>query len=450
MKLVKILLLCSVLYLGVSPSYAQPFTLDEEIKPQKLELQNDNRKGHEGGKFLATLSTVDSTKYYYVKGHTMFQFVDVLVKAFTDQQSLEVTLVNDNWKDVIEQQTTQTAQDGIVHFKIRSYSSFGLRVRSPSGEPVNYSIIIQASKPHKTYLGSPFTKIKKSEMTAGAAEERPSGDSEDSGGSNLWLYIVLGVAILIIGVLAGKLLGKKAAMLVWLLSLPLQAIPQNSATPGFFHQEQYYNGEDLENGTFESDLRDGLGDGYNPSDDLEDINTKLKNIKDFLEKAVKLYDSYKGLGACIKSTPPPGEPRIPSFCAMPTTDAGFGDENSCAGCFLSAREQFNEVRYLFEQLATIYKCTKTFSNAALSFGDNASGVHGVSGMAWQAERRKIEKSIADLEQAYDKKYAELLQSLGDSMMKLSECEAKFGVEDWFDRFGYMYFEFIKDKYKRND
>ena len=447
MKLVKILLLCSVLYLGVSPSYAQPFTLDEEIKPQKLELQPDNRKGHEGGKFLATLSSVDSTKYYYVKGHTMFQFVDVLVQAYTDQQSLQVALVNDNWKDVIEQQSTQTAQDGIVHFKIRSYSSFGLKVHSPSGERVNYSIIVQASKPHKTYLGSPFTKIKESEMTASGAA---ADSTDDSGGSNLWLYILLGVAILIIGVLAGKLLGRKAAMLVWFISLPLQAIPQSNATPGFFHQEQYYNGEDLENGKFEDDLRRGLGAGYNPSDDMEKLNKKLKSIKDFLDNAVNLYKSYTGLGACMKSTPPPGEPRIPSFCAIPTTDAGFEDDSNCAGCFLSAREQFNNVRYLFEQLATIYKCTKTFSNAALSFGDNASGIHGVSGLAWQNERRKIEKSILELEQAYDKKYAELLQSLADSMMKISECEAKFGVEDWFDRFGYMYFEFMKDKYKRKD
>ncbi len=448
MNFLRLFILCSVLYLGISPSYAQPYTLDKEIKPLKLELQDDNRKGHEGGKFLATLSSVDSTKYYYVKGHDMFQFVDVLVKAFTDQHPLQVTLVNDNWKDVVEQQSTQTAQKGIVHFKIRAYSSFGLQVTSPSGEPVNYSIIIQASKPHKTYLDSPFTKIKESDMTAaGVAGDNPS---EGSGNSNLWLYIALGIAILIIGLLAGKLLGRKAAVLVWLISLPLQAIPQNSAIPGFFHDDQYYNGEDLENGKFESDLREGMSGGYDPTGDIEDINSKLKSIKDFLDNAVNLYKSYTGLGQCINSTPPPGQPRIPSFCDIPTTDAGFQDDSNCAGCFLGAREEFNEVRYLFEQLATIYKCTKTFSSAALSFGDNASGIHGVSGMAWQAERRKIEKSITELEQAYDNKYAELLQSLADSMMKLSECEAKFGVEDWFDRFGYMYFEFIKDKYKRKD
>ena len=71
-------------------------------------------------------------------------------------------------------------------------------------------------------------------------------------------------------------------------------------------------------------------------------------------------------------------------------------------------------------------------------------------MAWQTQRRNIEKSVTELEQAYDAKYAEFLQSLADAMMELNICEAKYGVEDWYDRFGYMYFEFMKDKYQRKD
>ena len=44
----------------------------------------------------------------------------------------------------------------------------------------------------------------------------------------------------------------------------------------------------------------------------------------------------------------------------------------------------------------------------------------------------------------------MLQGLADAMMELNVCEAKFGVEDWYDRFGYMYFEFMKEKYARKD
>tara|TARA_R110000850_G_scaffold182360_1_gene307766 strand:+ start:17296 stop:18642 length:1347 start_codon:yes stop_codon:yes gene_type:complete len=448
MKSLKTLLFPVFLLAGVICIQAQPYSLDDRLKPTELKLQDDKRKGHEGEKFLATLSTVDSTKSYYVKGHDMFQFVDVIVKGFGNENPLEASLVYDNWEDVVEKQSTRSAKDGIIHFKLRAYGSFGLKIDSPSGETINYTIMVRASPQQKTYLGSPFTKIKESELKA----ETTAGNTTGSGGgSNTVLYIVLGIALLVIGLLAGKLLGRKStAVIVLLLSLPLQTPAQNTATPGFFHQDRYYNGEDMDNGKFEDDLRNEMRDGYNPKKDLDKLNDRLKSVKEFLDNATNLYNSYTGLGRCMNSTPPPGEPRIPSFCDIPVTDAGFDDENSCAGCFLEARQDFNEVRYLFEQLATIYRCTKNFSNAALSFGDNVAGVHSVAGLTWQAERRKIEASITELENAYDNKYGELLQSLSDSMLKLSECEARYGVEDWFDRFGYMYFEFIRDKYQRKD
>ncbi|MDC7995313.1 hypothetical protein [Altibacter sp. HG106] len=430
-------------------SLAQPFTLDETIKPVELTLKEDTRSDHKGETFIATLSTVDSLKHYVVQGHDMFQFVDVIVKGFGNEYPLKASLVYDNWGDIIESQTSTAAEDGMIQFQIRAFGAFGLLIESPSEETINFTIMVRASKPQKSYLGSPFTKITESEMSLGSGES--NNDSGDSGGNNTVLYIIIGVALLVIGLLAGKLMGRKSATILLLLfGLSFSTVAQGGGTPGFFYKDRFFNGEDLDDGTFERELRDEMGDGYDPSGDVEKLTDKLKSIKSFLDNAVNLYKSYTGLGSCIGATPPPGEPRIPSFCAVPTTDAGFDDESSCAGCFLAAREQFNEVRYLFEQLATIYKCTKNFSNAALSFGDNASGIHGVSGLAWQTQRRNIEKSVTDLETAYDKKYGELLESLSESMLKLSECEARYGVEDWFDRFGYMYFEFMRDKYQRKD
>lgn len=437
-----------VLLLAVLPVSAQPFSLNDNIQPVELALQEDNRPGRGDAKFLATLSTVDTTNYYYITGHDMFRFVDIIVKGLGNSSPLEASLVYDNWKDVVETQSSVRAEDGIMHFQVRAYGAIGLIINSPRDETVNFTIMASASTPRKSYLGNPFVPISDGEAVAGAAGTSGEGGSS---GNNTFLYIALGIALLVIGLLAGKLMGRKSASVIALmLTFTFQAAGQGSATPGFFYKDRYYNGEDLDNGKFEEDLEEEMGDGYDPSDDISDLNDKLNSIKEFLDNATNLYDSYTGLGSCINSTPLPGEPRIPSFCDEPLTTAGPDNENSCAACFLDARRQFNEVRYLFEQLATIYKCTKDFSNAALSFGDNASGIHAVSGMAWQTQRRNIEKSIVDLEAAYDNKYGELLNSLSESMLKLSECEARYGVEDWFDRFGYMYFEFIKDKYRRKD
>ncbi|MAU16787.1 MAG: hypothetical protein CMH46_14760 [Muricauda sp.] len=68
-----------------------------------------------------------------------------------------------------------------------------------------------ASPEKKTYLGSAFRSINEDEMTSGGGtSSREAGErSGDGGETNYLLYIALGVALLVIGVLAGKLMGRK-------------------------------------------------------------------------------------------------------------------------------------------------------------------------------------------------------------------------------------------------
>lgn len=62
-----------------------------------------------------------------------------------------------------------------------------------------------------------------------------------------------------------------------------------------------------------------------------------------------------------------------------------------------------------EKLRCIYRWNKEYSERATSFGDNVSSVHGISGLAWQQERRKIERAVDELGVSYDAKYRELLR-----------------------------------------
>ena len=86
----------------------------------------------------------------------------------------------------------------------------------------------------------------------------------------------------------------------------------------------------------------------------------------------------------------------------------------------------------------------------IAFGDNVSGYHGVSGLAWQSQKIGVLKSVDELKKSYDKKYAELIQSQQEILMELNDCEAAHGIPDWYDRFGYMFFEFTKMNYARKD
>lgn len=474
MKPLKTILLSGFLFAVISGNYAQPFTLDDKIKPVKLELQEDTRKGHEGEKGIVYFNRLtDSTMYHYVTGHDMYEFVDVLVTS-VDGSPLQVSLAKNNWSENQEKQSTVAAKDGVVDFKIRTWGSFGIKVETDNPNNSLYNITVLASPPQKTYLSSAFRKIEKSEMKSGG--NATTGDSDKrsnsgSGGSTI-LYILLGVALLVIGLLAGKLMGKKGkntmTIFIIILAIPLGTYAQtnpsspsdNSRGGGYLTMEefeQYKTGIEGAHQNLMTKLSILESERKAVDKTVKNLDKTISTIRKTWEDAKKLIDVYKnGLGACFNSTPPAGSPTIPSIC----TDLYFDDngeiseeqDSGCAGCFLEARKKFNNMRYQFEKLATIYKCTKDFSDAAISFGDNVSGFTpgGVGGLAWQTQRRNIEKSVTELEQAYDKKYGEFLQDLAETMMELNICEAKYGVEDWYDRFGYMYFEFMKDKYKRKD
>ncbi len=137
---------------------------------------------------------------------------------------------------------------------------------------------------------------------------------------------------------------------------------------------------------------------------------------------------------------PAGSPQVPSKCA---------GSDVCGSCFQSAYDELNAVRYRFEKLRRVYQSTKAFTNAGLSFGDNTASIHGIAGLAWQTERRKIEQSLRNLDASYDQKYNELVGVLQTAVQHVGQCEAQhFGEADWYNRYGFIYFNFMSDRYRR--
>jgi hypothetical protein len=98
-------------------------------------------------------------------------------------------------------------------------------------------------------------------------------------------------------------------------------------------------------------------------------------------------------------------------------------------------------------LSCIYNNTKTFTAAALSFGDNVSGIHGMMGLAWQSERPGILQSMESMKNTCKQKYVDMMGSLERALKSIDGCEKRYGLPDWYQRFGFIYFEFMKEKYK---
>ena len=410
-----LLAISAILFISFNGA-SQPYTLDEELKPFKLQLQDNNK--YEGSKYIEKEASINKGElaYYYIKGHDMYQFVDIFIFANKGNPDLEVSIVDNTWTNVVETQRTKTSKDGIINFKVRSYQDIGFTIKSVDSDSVSYSIMVNASPPLMAHLGSPF--IKATPQNTGSSERLAAGESTSSG-IPIWLYGLIGVLLLIVGLLAGKLLGRKKTLSILLLLTVLatesfgQTLPRSMED---FERDKTRNGQ-VDKG-------------------IEQINKAFGTAsaaQDFLDK-------YKNLGNCVNSAPPPGQPRIPSFCE--------DENNSCASCFLNARKKFNEARYKLEKLQTIYDCTKTYTDAAISFGDNVSSYHGVTGLVWQAKRRDVEKSIVKLGKSYDKKRIELLKELNTSLIALNACENEHGLKDWYDRFGVMFYNFAEMRYHR--
>lgn len=179
-----------------------------------------------------------------------------------------------------------------------------------------------------------------------------------------------------------------------------------------------------------------VGEGF--SEMFEQFN----NAMDIAESTSEFYSALQALdrNECVPDFSTSAESMMPSGC---------DEDAACSQCYESGVNRMNVVRRSFGRLSCIYNNTKRFTDAAIAFGDNVSGIHAVTGLAWQYERKGIQESFEKFCKTYDNKYAELVQSLHTALQDISRCEAQFGMRDWYQRFGFIYFEMMKEKYKRS-
>ncbi|MEZ5331851.1 MAG: hypothetical protein R2991_07305 [Thermoanaerobaculia bacterium] len=183
--------------------------------------------------------------------------------------------------------------------------------------------------------------------------------------------------------------------------------------------------------------------------------TDAGRISGLLNQVTQLYDNFHefqeandalnpdDLGADPNYSPA-GAPQLPTRCL----DAG---DTGCMACYESAQHEINFLRVNLERLRAIYAATKKYSDKAIAFGDSMAGLPGGFGMGWPEQRFGIQAEMEKLGHTYDEKYNGMIANLERSLKQLSECEAQyFDTPDWYDRFGFIYYTFMADRYKRAD
>lgn len=139
---------------------------------------------------------------------------------------------------------------------------------------------------------------------------------------------------------------------------------------------------------------------------------------------------------------PPGAPTIPVHCEV-------SGGNACRACYQGAYDKLKFVRHYLEVLRGIYGNTKRMTEHAIAFGDSMAGLHGGFGIAWTPQRVGIQKAFEDMGETYDEKYEAYMKVLLEGLQELGACEKQyFDEDDWYNRFGFMYYTYMQDRYRR--
>ena len=192
-----------------------------------------------------------------------------------------------------------------------------------------------------------------------------------------------------------------------------------------------------------SGIQEQWGNLANINSSIGEALGHFGRVADLYNNAHDMYDASLMLdpNACVPDL------NVDASHMMPTACQNNGE---CQSCYTGAYRELSFIRRQLARLSCIYNNTKKFNQAAIAFGDNASGIHAVTGLSWQYARADITAAYESFKHTYDTKYEGMMGSLQKALMDISRCEGQYGSADWYARFGFIYFEMMKEKYKRTD
>lgn len=186
--------------------------------------------------------------------------------------------------------------------------------------------------------------------------------------------------------------------------------------------------------------------GRNPLSDSMMVGAGINTAFDSARNFVDWWDSANLLDQEADRHYEPdlngeGAPDIPaSLC---------GASADCNQCYFRVFNGVNNMRYNLEKLRIAGLATSDYVTKAYAFGDGLSGATGLAALQWQKERVDIGEKFDHFKDTYDRKYEVMMKNLKEVMDRWDACEAQYGERDWYARFGFLYYQFMRDKYKRS-
>jgi hypothetical protein len=371
---------------------------------------------------------------FLANGTDLIQKVMVTIYSPDKNSGIKVSIVKDDWED---SKIGGSTENGFFQEGFNTAGKFGIVVTSDIPN-INFRLAVWTSGEIKPFMGNLFVPVAQNTTSSGSSKSNTNSansneaESNSSKDTNNLMFVLIGVLVIIalfLGVLVFKRKSGKTALIIIFLCLG-QHLANANVRPST--ADVFYAGL-----TYATENHEAIRDGVQFASDVE---TQI-------ERELSPSDS--------DSRPDPaGGPRLPSSC-IPRRYGGTqgnsgGIPQEDCECLDDAYLELDDRRFYFEKLRIIYTSTMNSITAKMALADTASNVHAVSGLAWQNQKMIIlKKSIPNLNQAYDDKYEQMIQGLEECLLKIDACEARIGNENWYNHAGFMYYQFMVDKYKRN-
>jgi len=391
---------------------AQPFTLDQKIKPTELKLQPYHGGGRVEGRIYETeITQTEPTQYFFAQGLSIYSPDYVGITGEDPSAHLNVSLHKETW----EQAHRRGEISGAGHWDARFKTSgdFGIKVTADH-VPAKYALLVWSGAEVEAPIPSPFTASARKTESAKAS-------------SSTWLYVVIG--LLVVALVAVVTIKFKPARMCLLIGALLTAPLVARAT---FAQEGAYP---------------------------KAIAEMLEQLKSFLEHQESVKDFWESLQALSNGEAVPDVtnrgPSLPSSCLAP--DWTFRPEERAAGaagtyascrCMETAVGKLRANRQMLEKLRILVANQKNFVEKATALGNSFSQLHTVLGLQWIGiKKESIDEPYAQFKTISNQKHKALMDAIEKDLKDISDCEAKLGEPDWYARYGFLYYEFLYAAYK---
>lgn len=220
---------------------------------------------------------------------------------------------------------------------------------------------------------------------------------------------------------------------------------------------------------------------------LDQANRDIDRYAGLLNKVVNLVGSLQRVVELSKRDldyepdyAPPGMPQVPSACGYLASTAAVEEMESdvhrttrrqeavrrekaadsqrqrleakrdaCKACFTPAYAQLNAVRKKLENNRIVLANYTRVMNAIDDAGRGLGGMHGGLGIVYMQRKVEWDQQRQQIAGIYDQRYVALLAELQAALRKIEACEGSVNaLESWYDRFGFMYYEFMAARYRR--